>query len=362
MKVNTPSHFPVLVMPVGTQCNMHCTYCFREGLDRRQIMQPNVRSELIRAYRRASPRHPAVIFQGGEPLLAGLRWFQEFVAEAGGDFQYMLQTNGILLDKKWCQFLKKANFMVSLSYDGFFGPRGKGERRALHAIDLLRQHEVRYSISAVVSKESVRHPVPIIDDLGIRCREVQFIPARPMNSEQFHSGDFPSGEGITSFYRAVGERMADKSKPRVRNFDDAFGSWIGSPLLCESCAPGHPGGCGGHLVIDDIGDVYSCDFWLGHPGARAGNIMETDIREIFEGEVMSELRELKGLETVACEKCDVRESCNRGCPHARWLAGGAGPEIKGPAAALDPYCAARYFLASNYKPQIGDPAGPPPEG
>ena len=50
-------------------------------------------------------------FQGGEPTLAGLDYFEYFVSQTekweGIRVSYALQTNGILLDSAWCAFLKK---------------------------------------------------------------------------------------------------------------------------------------------------------------------------------------------------------------------------------------------------------------
>ena len=63
-------------------------------------------------------------FQGGEPVLAGLEWFQDFVEEVNKrkvekqQIAYTIQTNGTLLDEKWLTFLKENQFLVGLSLDG----------------------------------------------------------------------------------------------------------------------------------------------------------------------------------------------------------------------------------------------------
>ena len=61
---------------------------------------------------------------GGEPVLAGLEWFQDFVEEVNKrkvekqQIAYTIQTNGTLLDEKWLTFLKENQFLVGLSLDG----------------------------------------------------------------------------------------------------------------------------------------------------------------------------------------------------------------------------------------------------
>ncbi len=77
---------------------------------------------MLEAYVRqfiAAQRGPEVVFawQGGEPTLMGLEFFRQAVAlqrrHAGGKtVQNTLQTNGVLLDDAWGEFLRRENFLV----------------------------------------------------------------------------------------------------------------------------------------------------------------------------------------------------------------------------------------------------------
>ena len=63
-------------------------------------------------------------FQGGEPTLAGLPFFQHFVSaveqynKKGLRISYAIQTNGFDLGEEWFPFLKKHEFLVGVSLDG----------------------------------------------------------------------------------------------------------------------------------------------------------------------------------------------------------------------------------------------------
>ena len=63
-------------------------------------------------------------FQGGEPTLAGLEFFEKFVEcvkkykKKETKVNFCLQTNGTLLDDNWVKFLKENNFLVGISLDG----------------------------------------------------------------------------------------------------------------------------------------------------------------------------------------------------------------------------------------------------
>ena len=62
-------------------------------------------------------------WQGGEPTLMGLDFFQRSVIYAekykkpGQRVQYTIQTNGTKIDSHWAAFFKEHRFLVGLSMD-----------------------------------------------------------------------------------------------------------------------------------------------------------------------------------------------------------------------------------------------------
>lgn len=59
--------------------------------------------------------HLRIVFQGGEPTLAGLDYFERFVAYAAAKdkkvtIHYAIQTNGSIITEKWCEFFSPASF------------------------------------------------------------------------------------------------------------------------------------------------------------------------------------------------------------------------------------------------------------
>lgn len=126
-------------------------------------------------------------WHGGEPTLLGLDFYRK-VVEIQGRYagttriENDLQTNGLLLDESWCEFLKQHRFRVGLSIDG---PkhlhdairRGKGGEpsfdQVYRAARLLRQYEIPFNPLAVISAVNARHPVEVYrfltEDLGCSC-------------------------------------------------------------------------------------------------------------------------------------------------------------------------------------------------
>jgi len=127
-------HGDVFVMwkTVSEDCNLACDYCYystcggRIGRRVRRI-DSALLEKFIGEYMAYASRRGGVatfIWQGGEPLLAGLDFFREVVelqikyARPGMMVSNAVQTNGTLIDEEWARFFRKYNFLVGVSVDG----------------------------------------------------------------------------------------------------------------------------------------------------------------------------------------------------------------------------------------------------
>src|SRR5450759_1207884 len=90
-------------------------------------------------------------WHGGEPLLAGIGFFkkvlkfQEKNKPAGSTIVNGIQTNGTLLDERWCHFLAEKKFIVGISIDGP-GEFHNQNRRTTVSYTHLRAHETRHAL------------------------------------------------------------------------------------------------------------------------------------------------------------------------------------------------------------------------
>ena len=111
----TPRISSLLIKPASAVCNLDCAYCFyldREAdpyksLPARRMTEETL-ERLVDTYLFYSYPNSVFAFQGGEPTLAGPAFFEKLVAlqkQYGRDGQAVsnaLQTNGILIDDRWC--------------------------------------------------------------------------------------------------------------------------------------------------------------------------------------------------------------------------------------------------------------------
>ena len=119
-----------MIKPAGPDCNMACEYCYY--LDKAQYypgamhrMDEATLEQVTIAYLSSHPG-PEVQFawQGGEPLLAGLEFFERAMElqarHSRPDIRVTnaLQTNAILIDDHWAEFRPETLFSwVSASMD-----------------------------------------------------------------------------------------------------------------------------------------------------------------------------------------------------------------------------------------------------
>lgn len=339
------THRPVqvLIKPASADCNLDCKYCFylkKASLypeTKVHRMSHEVQEQLVRQMMRYGGPQPGFSFQGGEPTLMGLDWYkrlvalQEEYAAPGMAVSNALQTNGILLDDAWCDFLARYKFLVGLSLDGppelhdahrlDRGARPTHERvRA--AAELMRGYGVEFNILCVVSAHSAgrgREVYQYIRSLGVDY--MQFIPTvefGPDGSLAPWSVDpLDYGRFICDVHDAWLEDWRNgRPTTSVRLFETILHAYVG--LATPSCI--FRKRCGIYVVVEHNGDVYSCDFFV-EPEWKLGNLTEHNLRTLLEGPRQKEFGDLKMDLPQKCQECAWRWVCNGGCTKDRMRSG-----------------------------------------
>lgn len=114
----------VLIKPVSGKCNLRCGYCFYRNLSglRTQkdcgLMDSETAETIVRRIFEVAEQSVSVMFQGGEPTLAGLSFYRDFIKlvslynRRGATVRYGMQTNGTTIDASWCAFYREHSFQV----------------------------------------------------------------------------------------------------------------------------------------------------------------------------------------------------------------------------------------------------------
>ncbi len=344
--------FSVMAKPAGPACNLDCAYCFY--LDKKELF-PDGRpwrmpSATLESYIRQvvearDGRKATFVWQGGEPTLLGVSFFEEVVElqkKYGGPegIDNALQTNGILLDEEWCSFLAQHRFLVGVSIDG---PReihnryrlnkmGQGSfDRVLHGVELLKNYGVEFNTLTVVHRGNAMYPLEIygfLKDIGSRF--LQFIPVvervsgppgpanRSSDPTTIVADWSVNPVDYGAFLCAVFDQWVrhDVGSVFVQAFDVALESWMGmQPNLCVFRTT-----CGDALVLEHNGDLFSCDHFV-DTDHRLGNLADVSLRTAasLERQVAFGRAKRESL-PGQCLECSVRFACNGECPKHRFVA------------------------------------------
>src|SRR5271154_6081919 len=169
----------VVVQPTPF-CNINCSYCYLPGRNVSTVMEQTTVTALF-AKLFASGWASAtitVIWHAGEPLVVPISFYESAFATiatlkpASIELRHSIQTNGMLITDKWCEFFKKWNVGVGVSIDG---PKhlhdahrvtrtGQGTfDRTLAGIRMLRKREVPFHVISVLSSAGLAAPQEMLD-------------------------------------------------------------------------------------------------------------------------------------------------------------------------------------------------------
>ncbi len=344
----------VIAKPIGPICNLRCAYCFylqKENLYPKGEpwrMSDETLEAYVRQYLEAQPEGVQEIdfaFQGGEPTLMGLDFFRRVVelqrkhCPPGMQIHNSLQTNGVLIDDRWCEFLKEHDFLVGLSIDGpvnlhnkyRLDKQGRGTfDQVTRAMRRLFRHGVEFNALCCVNRTNGDHPVRVyrfFRDSGIEF--IQFIPiVERLDASRAATPDDADPEKLVSdrsvrpaqfgrFLIGVFEEWvrSDVGRIFVRDFDQAVASWTGvGASLCIYARE-----CGRATAIEHNGDLYPCDHFV-DADRKLGNIHQTPIKELANSPAQEQFGRDKWEKLPGqCRECDVLFACHGACPKDRFL-------------------------------------------
>ncbi len=341
-----PPAFHVMAKPAGAVCNLACDYCF---FLKKEDLYPGsdfrMSEEVLESYVRQTiegQRVPAVTiaWQGGEPTLMGLEFFRRAAGyvdkhlPAGMELEQTLQTNGVLLDEEWCEFLREHKFLVGLSVDG---PRelhdayrhDKGGKpvfdRVVRAARLMQEHGVEFNVLCTVNDVNSQKPLDVYhffrDEL--KAPYLQFIPI----VERDNDTGYQEGTAITDrsvrpeqygrFLIEIFDEWVrrDVGEMFVQTFDGVLAAWVrGHSTLCIF----RPS-CGESGALEHNGDLYSCDHFV-EPAYLLGNITETPLVELVASEQQRAFGAAKSEALPRyCRECEYLFACHGECPKNRVL-------------------------------------------
>lgn len=333
-----------VVMKVVERCNINCSYCHVfNGYDDAWRHHPKaVSMETIKALGEFLEQgisdlglHSVrIIFQGGEPLMMSKRNFAvtcetlRHHLRAARSTEFVMQTNGMLVDREWTSLLRKHEVIAGVSLDGpaemhdkyRVDHRGRGTYdRVVRGLKLLQESAAQTGDpTAVPCTLTVIDPSTdprvlyrhLVDDLGLKC--VNFLLPKNCHDNKHRVEVEKFGPWLAALFDEW--TKDDDLSIDVRLFRDVLdmffqrraGLWWGNPSQREwefaICMASN-----GDLGPDD--EYRAAGFW--HDGQQP-NVRSISLADFMDSKPFHLLNRAKRTPPTACGSCVWLNVCGGG--------------------------------------------------
>jgi len=334
----------LLIKPASSACNMNCKYCFYHAIanNRLNAFQGMLSVEnlemIVKEVMETAEGYCSFGFQGGEPTLRGLDFFRQLL-----EFQKKynrkklkvhnaIQTNGMLIDDEWAEFLAQNRFLVGLSIDG---PEeihnmnrttkdGKDSfNRVMKAARIMEKHGVEFNILCVITGRGARSIEKIYNFFKRQgFRYLQFIPClEPLESERgtadYSLGADEFGQFLIRLFDLWYRDLTNGEYISIRHIDNLIALVCGrQPELCSMV--GH---CTIQYVVEGDGGVYPCDYYV-FDQWRLGTLGKETLDEMRQSEKARRFIEDSLIIPEKCKACVHLPICRNGCRRDRLMDNG----------------------------------------
>lgn len=321
-----------VVLNVNTGCNLSCTYCYKEDLDKplagkRMDVETAVAS--VEMLLRESPDEPVytVVFFGGEPLSNRklieymVDYCERRFAEAGKRVEFVMTTNATLLTEEIVDYLNAHRFGLSVSIDG---PKTVHDRNRITVGGQGTYDVVRRKADMLLSRYDSR-PVGARVTLTKGVTDIETIWNHLFNEMGFAEVGFaPVTSGDVSAYNLSGEELIEvfaNMKALGRKYLEAALEHrnIGFSNLHQLLTDIHEGHkkalpCGAGLkmlAVDHKGELNLCHRFTGSSLPTFGNV-HSGVKQVELNDFLSQRLDRTN---TGCDTCRIRNLCSGGCYH-----------------------------------------------
>ena len=323
-------NFITPIIKLTDACNFSCDFCYysQKALKLKNKILPlellkKIIEEVVDINLRKNKKLCHLIFHGGEPLLAGVPYFEKIIMIEKNIktqhpdiiFENSIETNGFLLNDEWFEFFKSHDFGIGISIDGpdsLNYHKNKTDsstnQKVLNNIHQLNKLNIPFGVMSVITNSHLKHANELYNFyIENKITNVGFCYC--FNKD---TNDSVDTHGLALFLiDFFNLYFYGENKLRVREYEEMIKKILHkNNNLCLFCNRKR---CGNYPTIDSDGNVFFCDFATEKDKA-IGNIRRNSINEIIDStEWQDELKKAMLITTNTCNTCRNHDICGGIC-------------------------------------------------
>lgn len=259
------------------KCNLNCSYCSAKNVTRpgRQRSLSTESMERIIEYIKSNGngQKDTVVFYGGEPLLKR-KIIRQFINKTRDlNLDYILYTNGILLNQVTLEFLNHFDtIFISVDGDKISHEKHRGKGTYDRILENMRMIKGRID-PHTIGRITVEEETDLYDSVTGIAGLVDSVYWQIVNKPFFRQPGIFLSKYQVAINRILNEWIENLKTGKKVNYVPIIS--IVSHLLFNYNNEGYSFRCGSgrnFQAIDIDGNVYWCDEYVGNPDGRIGTI------------------------------------------------------------------------------------------
>lgn len=321
-----------IIVSVTNECNLSCNYCFA-SCNKRSINLNKLNEEFnaaipmyVKVIKKVCIENEynktQVIFHGGEPLLISVDNYEKLIIQLSQyDIDYVMQSNGTIMNDKIYNFLIKYGIRLGISLDG---PKEIHDAMRVNKngnssfdivmknIKYLQEKHYKFSCLATITQNSVGKENEIYDFFKENHISFDFNPVFSV-MESGKQGYLIDQNVYADFTINLFDKwINEKDNLMIIKFYNIINALVknGKPFKKCDCSTN----CSAFFVaVDNKGDIYNCSRFVGYRDYKLSNAYENDFT-ISKG-LNGILNRSDNLRKGECNNCNIWELCHGGCPY-----------------------------------------------
>ena len=294
-----------------------------------QCMEEKLLEQFFSQYLKLFSGRLFFIWHGGEPLLAGLRYFERIIEleakylKKGQTIRNAIQTNATLINDKWADFFKTHNFKVGVSLDGGRESHnrfrknhsGRGSfKQVMRGVKILHQHGIQLGFIQTLTRDNATHVKEdfnfFANVLGVKRWGVNnFLDVNAVNQKMFNQSI--TNEELTAFLKTYIDLWIAQNDEHLQTRE--IENFMSGVLEKRASGCAFNGACSGYFCLEYDGKIYPCDHFSNRAEFLFGDLTSQSLLEILNGPTRLKYAEDANTLHPDCKICEWKQACHNGC-------------------------------------------------